>query len=138
LLSSPAGIERMVKGGSTEHQHLASAVARPAHTSASEPSLELLDSAFDGARANGIAFFAKLLILHATLMNAEIASVFWQVGTFEFQGNGSGGTKEEVIESMSVPACSTIRVQGEESGRSERQMLAGMEPINNLEAVREW
>lgn len=65
----------MVKDSGADDEHLLSGRTRPAHTRAGQAGLELLNATLDSTRANGVALFMKLLVLHTVLVRTEIVSV---------------------------------------------------------------
>jgi hypothetical protein len=83
----PEGIKRLGEDSGTDDKHLSSGRTRPTHTSTSQTSLELLNSAFGLSRANGIALFAKFLVLHAALMRMKVVGELRQASLAERTGN---------------------------------------------------
>ncbi len=132
LCSTPESVKVITQNGSPDGNHAIGLFSFPTHAGTDQALFELFDAAFDGARANGKALFAKGKILHPALMSFKIAG---EVSTFMAVQSGDDFVDASQIEMVFVnfePALALfdIIVFRAQSQSRLGQVLHGMKPVH--------
>ena len=127
----------MAENRRAKGQHAACRIATPAHPGAGQALLELLDAAFNGARAKRPAFLPKFKVLHSPLVTVKVAG---QVISPAFVQSGDNFVNTAPIKVLFVdvePMGTLLDLFfiGIECLSRFGQVLAGVKPIDNLPTI---